>query len=150
MPLDLGVLRPDLCRNTCKFYYSPVAYTGLFWTQGHPSVQCAHCAVQCAVCSFRAASGSDECILGVVISAEIARAHFSLRQLHLFTAAHSWREGFASKYNAGRLKNYIFLHLSQGLTASLNLLHLSSWNLLYFHSHSKVDKHIVFLLFCPR
>ena len=56
--------------------------------------QCYTGVIQCCTSTFRAASGvADECILlanaymllRVVISAEIARAHFSVRQLQLFT-----------------------------------------------------------------
>ena len=42
---DFRVFYPTLCLNTWEFYYPPVSYTGGFWTQGDPTVQCAHCAM---------------------------------------------------------------------------------------------------------
>ena len=42
---SFGVLCPNRCLNTREFYYPPVSYTGQFWIQGDPTVQCAHCNV---------------------------------------------------------------------------------------------------------
>ena len=85
-----------------------------------------HCCTS-AVCSLRPASGADECKLGVVISAEIARAHFSLRQLQLFTLmqVRNVHPNIMQEEEA-RAQELYFSSPRAELTASLNLLHLSS------------------------